>query len=193
MKRLCSQTMIPIECVTFEETDWDEMYESYLNALKKIRRYKKYLQDIYREQRQTKSLSREQIEFRNVINETEEGIIETLQCIEKYLVRKDFTDKHNKIKLKIEEQYIFEDLASNNLHEIISNKLYKEKLYSILEDELTLEQFNVISLYYGMNMTQNMIAEELNISQKKVSFYLKNAYGKIIVSKRINEFLAKME
>ena len=68
----------------------------------------------------------------------------------------------------------------------------RHRLYLILEEILTKEEFKVISLYYSLGFTQNMIAEELNTNQKKVRVYLKNAYDKIIDSEKIRLFIENM-
>ena len=56
--------MIPAEYITFSETNWNDMYEDYLVALKKIRKYKRYFQD---KLKNTPKITKEQIEHRNII------------------------------------------------------------------------------------------------------------------------------
>ena len=183
--------MIPAEYITFTETNWDKMYEDYLIALKKIRKYKKYFQD---KLRNMPKITKEQINHRNIIYETEEDIIFTLEKIERYLPKdkRFFTEKHNNIK-KIELIYEYSNIDIKSINKIIENEDLRLKLYEILKGILTEEEFKIICLYYDLGFTQNMIAEELDINQKKVRFYLKDAYDKLINSEKIKLFLQNMD
>lgn len=165
------------------------MYEEYLIALKKIRRYKRKLQKKLSKTKLTKEL----IEHRNIIYETEKGIVETIISIERYLPqeRRTFTNKYNYIKetkLQINSNVINQE----TLEEIVSNKELRKQLLSILEEELSEQQLKVIILFYSKNYTKDMIAKELGINKRKINIYLKNAYGKLLVSKNIKEFLKNM-
>lgn len=185
--------LISASFIQFTYTDWGQMYNEYLIALKKIRKYKKYLRNENKIKRKTRELNLREKQHRTIIYDTENGILETLQSIELYLSndKRKYINKHkdNKIIIdgQIEHRYI--PLNNQNLHEIISNKQYRNELYNLLEKELSPQQFKVISLYYGAGMIQDDIAKELGISQSNVSIYLEDAYNKIMTSNNIKIFL----
>lgn len=185
--------LISASFIQFTYTDWGQMYNEYLIALKKIRKYKKYLRNENKIKRKTRELNLREKQHRTIIYDTENGILETLQSIELYLSndKRKYINKHkdNKIIIdgQIEHRYI--PLNNQNLHEIISNKQYRNELYNLLKKELSPQQFKVISLYYGANLTQELVGKELGIAQQTVQNYLENAYNKIINSTSINTFL----
>jgi RNA polymerase sigma factor (sigma-70 family) len=169
------------------------MYEDYKEALRKIRRYKRYLQNENKEKRRKRKLSIQEKNHRNIVYETEDGIMATLKEIEFHLSQEKriYSNKHenNKIIINGQVEFGYIPLTRKNIGEIISNKSYREELYKILKEELSPQQFKVISLYYGASMTQEVVAQELGIDRATIAHYLEDAYDKIKKSQAIKTFL----
>jgi len=171
------------------------MYEEYsknttkTGALEVIRRYKKHLQKKNKEIKGIRKLNSKELQQRTIIYETEEEIIDTLKAIEIYLPKEKrvYYNMYQNINNKMKFNYI--PINHKNLEKIIMNKEYNKKLYNLLEDELSPQQFKCISLYYGAGFERELIAQELNISKQAVHSYLKDAYDKIIHSDKIICFL----
>lgn len=189
--------LIPAHFTEFTDTNWEQMYDEYLIALKKIRRYKKYLRTTNKIKRKIRELNLKEKQYRTTIYDTENGILETLQSIELYLSndKRKYINKYSDNKIIIDGQieYKYIPLNKQNLHEIISNKQYRDELYKVLEEELSPQQFKVISLYYGAGMIQDDIVQELRLNKRTVSAYLEDAYKKIINSIAINTFLKMVQ
>lgn len=169
----------------------------YSDALKIVRRYIRQLQQYNKEKKKRKKLSLKEKQHRTIIYSTENDIIETIKEIERFLPVEDrnYTNKHkdNRIIINNEIDCKYIPLNEKNLNEIISNEEYRNKFYKVLEKILSPQQFKVINLYYGMEMTQEEIAKELQITKQAVSLYLRNAYGKIIKDQNIRSFLREFE
>lgn len=178
--------MIPAEFTILTETNWEEMYIEYNIALKKIRRYKRHLQEENREIKKKGKLTYQQIQHRNIIYETEEGILETLKNIESYLTVDLYSNIDKKNKDIIHKNK--EDFIPIKKIELIIDEIQKNQLYSILEKILSPEQFQIIILYYKMDLSQGLVAKELKISQQKVSSYLDEVYNIIKNSDEMKDF-----
>jgi len=169
------------------------MRDDYLDALRIVRRYKRKLQDYNKEKRKHKELTYEEKYHRTIIYNTEDEIIDTIKQIENYLPleQREYTNKHkdNKIIINDNIEYTYIPINKENLSEIISNEQYRKEFYKILEEELSTQQFKVISLYYGARMRQVDIASELEINKSNVSNYLSDANERISNSTRIKTFL----
>ncbi len=161
--------------------------------MRKIRKYKRYLQGKNREVKKQGKLTKQQIEHRNDIYDTEDGIIETLKSIERYLPKEKriYFNEYQKHNIKNDFGYIL--LENKNIKDIIIIEEYRNELYKLLEKELSPQQFKCISLYYGAGFEQNLIAQELGINKSNVNNYLKDAYNKILNSDIIKSFIKKFE
>jgi len=179
----------------FTKTDWEGLYKEYsknaekTGALEIIRRYKKYIQKKNREIKGIRKLNGKELQQRTIIYETEEEIIDTLKAIERYLPKEKriFYNMYQNINNKMDFGYI--PIDHKNLERIIVNKEYRKKLYELLEEELSPQQFKCISLYYGAGFGQELVAQELSINQPNVNNYLKEAYNKIFNSVNIKLFI----
>lgn len=187
--RICSAAFIPMDGIEFTETDWFEMYKEYLIALKKIRKYIKWMRKEIKElQSQGYILDKETIDWRKMILDSEKELIENIMSIERYLpyqyrkFQKQFNDRYvNRIQdNRVKKGYTNEKLIKGNISEIIVDKYFQKQFKDLIHSELSEQEYKCIEMYFGKEKrTQQQIADELGITKQAVSKYIKKARQKI--------------
>lgn len=180
--------------VVFTPTNWEEVYAEYYLALKKIRKYKRWMQEQIKEIQEKGDngrrvvLDKEMMEYRTVVNDSEKEMIENIMNIEIYLPfeKRYFSnreyDRLYKLTMDKTSDYGYkpenktkqekeDDLFISNNMQIFFNNM--------LRNVLTDRQYQCIKMYYGENIQQDKIAEKLGIERSTVAVHIRDAIAKI--------------